>query len=162
MFNPRPTHCVLKWVLRGYFLWINKVLDWFKLLCITYVTMVLLKNTKNMTKKTFISAVAFCFLSNVCIKPISTHSASAHHLKNCRLEIVALAFLSTSLRKTDAPVILMFFGWQFKTSPVWPSQSHSLDISRVVVSSRARHNWKCFLAYLIFKINFLRNFLKKF
>ena len=88
----------------------------------------------------FISAVAVCFLSNVCIKPISTHSASAHHLKNCRLEIVALAFLSTSLRKTDAPVILMFFGWQFKTSPVWPSQSHSLYVSRVVVSSRARHN----------------------
>ena len=78
------------------------------------------------------STVAFGFLSNICIKPISTHSVPAHHLKNCRLEIVALAFLSTSLRKTDAPVILMFFGWQFKTSPVWPSQSHSLYISRVV------------------------------
>ena len=88
--------------------------------------------THQYDEEDFISAVAVCFLSNVCIKPISTHSASAHHLKNCRLEIVALAFLSTSLRKTDAPVILMFFGWQFKTSPVWPSQSHSLYISRVV------------------------------
>ena len=86
----------------------------------------------------FISAVTFCFLSNVCVKPISTHSASAHHLKNCRLEIVALAFLSTSLRKTDAPVILMFFGWQFKTSPVWPSKASSYLARR----SRVRALWK--------------------